>query len=364
MIKLILCLLLIAGSVLSGQAQELSISCISELQTNLQTHAGNWCNLLRSDFILPVSECGQFEWASLHFFKTRKERIADDLLTFSNIEEENTPCAVAVLGYTQRMKNGSLFLGIRNLNEDYFTAPAMSVFTNSSCGIFPTLSLNYPLANYPVASVCLDYTLTIRQLEWRSSLYNGTGYSGWNRDTHPFRVNFGRDGLLALTTLNYTTDDGNYTWGNSVYRSGSRCDVVRTQKSEKIFNPSTQKNTAAWWGYIEQKIRHKPGSELTALIHYSGSNAHFCKAYWGTGLVWKQALNKQQKQVTTAAYVSTARLYHSREITSEFTACFDVHPNLTIQPALHLIKNADRFYTVAMIRFGYKITIPTNRYFK
>ena len=95
------------------------------------------------------------------FDKTRPERIINDLQTFSNIEEDNLPCAIAVLGYTRLVGNVTLFAGIRNLNEDYFTTPCMSLFTNSSCGIFPTLSANYPIANYPLAALCLDYKMTL-----------------------------------------------------------------------------------------------------------------------------------------------------------------------------------------------------------
>ena len=74
------------------------------------------------------------------------------------------------------MKNSSLFIGIRNVNEDYFTSPCTALFTNSSCGIFPTISANYPIANYPVASVGIDYKLNLNKWFLETSIYNGTGY--------------------------------------------------------------------------------------------------------------------------------------------------------------------------------------------
>ncbi len=132
---------------------------------------------------------GNLEFASIHVYKTRPERIINDLQTFSNIEEDNLPCAIAVLGYTRLVGNVTLFAGIRNLNEDYFTTPCMSLFTNSSCGIFPTLSANYPIANYPLAALCLDYKMTLGRFGIESSLYNGKGYNGWSKGKHPFTFN-------------------------------------------------------------------------------------------------------------------------------------------------------------------------------
>ena len=98
----------------------------------------------------------------------------DDMQGFSNIEEKNLPFAPAVLGLEYRTSRSSLFLGVRNVNEDYFTSPCSSFFTNSFCGIYPTLSANYPLANYPLAAVGLDYRLTSDPWEMELSVYNGT----------------------------------------------------------------------------------------------------------------------------------------------------------------------------------------------
>lgn len=97
------------------------------------------------------------EMASISIAETHERPLIDDWQGFSNIEEENTPLALAVLGIRWQLKKSFLFVGVRNLNEDYFTSPYTSLFTNSSCGIFPTLSVNYPIANYPLASIGIDY---------------------------------------------------------------------------------------------------------------------------------------------------------------------------------------------------------------
>ena len=98
-----------------------------------------------------------------------------DLQTFSNIEEENLPFALSMLGIGRETEKYSVFFGIRNVNEDYFTSPCTSLFTNSSCGIFPTLSAETPLANYPVASVGFDGKIRWNRWQFQLSVYNGTG---------------------------------------------------------------------------------------------------------------------------------------------------------------------------------------------
>ena len=173
MTKLIKYLLVIATvSSCRCFAQKLLINYTTELQSDFKKGA-NWVNLLRLDFSAPLGPSATLEAATLSTAKTRAESLANDLQTFSNIEEDNHPLAAAILGIRQPMGNSSLFIGIRNLNEDYFTSPATSLFTNSSCGIFPTLSADYPIANYPVSSMGIHYELQHAQWSLQASLYNG-----------------------------------------------------------------------------------------------------------------------------------------------------------------------------------------------
>lgn len=98
---------------------------------------------------------------------------------FSNIDEDNTTLAPAVAGLTFTSGGSMLFAGIRNMNEDYFTSHFMSLFTNSSCGIFPTISANYRIANYPLASMGIHLERKIRELTIMASVYNGVGYKSF-----------------------------------------------------------------------------------------------------------------------------------------------------------------------------------------
>lgn len=73
--------------------------------------------------------------------------IVDDMLTFSNIDENTNWLLCALLGYEHTFGRVKVFGGIRAVSLDYFSSPYSSVFTNSSAGLFPTISLNYAVAD-------------------------------------------------------------------------------------------------------------------------------------------------------------------------------------------------------------------------
>ena len=106
-----------------GLAQELQVSYTTELQSDFK-QGSNWVNLLRLNFTHSLSKHTILQAATISTARTRAESLADDFQTFSNIEEENHPLAFATLGIQQQFGHSSLFFGIRNLNEDYFTSPA------------------------------------------------------------------------------------------------------------------------------------------------------------------------------------------------------------------------------------------------
>ena len=59
-----------------------------------------------------------------------------------------------VAGFTWHINDRhSLFAGIRRIDEDYFCSDAHALFTNSSCGGYPTITFNYPVAIYPVSAM-------------------------------------------------------------------------------------------------------------------------------------------------------------------------------------------------------------------
>ena len=131
----------------SSQAQKFSGVYTAEWQWDMNKNT-NFVNLLRLELNVPLWNGGTFEAATLHVAKTN-DGIIDDWQGFSNIEADNMFGGIAVLGYMHEWKAGHVFVGVRNVNEDFFTSDITALFTNSSCGIVPTIGSSYPIANYP-----------------------------------------------------------------------------------------------------------------------------------------------------------------------------------------------------------------------
>ncbi|MBQ0058219.1 MAG: hypothetical protein KBT20_11235 [Bacteroidales bacterium] len=114
--------LLVMATLMTGglhlNAQTVGVEYTTELQTNFSE--SNFVNLLRLNAELPIGKSLSLEAATTSVAKTRDERLVDDLQTFSNIEEDNLPLAIAVCGANWQINDKhSLFMGIRNMNEDY-----------------------------------------------------------------------------------------------------------------------------------------------------------------------------------------------------------------------------------------------------
>lgn len=210
----IFCLITTSNQPLAAQVFDMTLT--TELQTDFQG-GYNWVNLFRTDFQWAIARQIHLNAGTISTVKTLEKRLANDLQTFSNIEEENIPLAIAVLGLDWQVGNSTLFMGIRNLNEDYFTSACTSLFTNSSCGIFPTLSANYPIANYPVASVGIDYKLLLENWLFETSLYNGTGYRDFTGKENVFRFCPKTDGILSVTSINYRKYGNEYYLGIALH---------------------------------------------------------------------------------------------------------------------------------------------------
>ena len=352
---LIITLGLLAGGIIPAMAQTFGLAYTTEGQYGVKSKQANWVNLLRLDMEYPLYKNGGISLATVHIYKLKDNCVADDKLTFSNIEEDSTPIALAIAGYTQILGHSTLFAGIRNMNEDYFNTNVTSFFTNSSCGIFPTISLNYPIANYPVASMAIHYQLNYKQWEVKASLYNGVGYNKWRRYDNPFIVNIKRDGLFSITELKYKTRYGIYCGGGSLHNRLFPYDekVVEQANSpiekkengdQKEVATSKKKISAAWWVYAEQQLWHNTRSNIQAIGQYSRntSRENMCKAYGGIGAIWsyadKKGNNHRLGAITSIALFNNMPFKNEHVTEVSYSYEFAV---FKIQPTMHFINNSN-----------------------
>lgn len=106
-----------AGSCHNLMAGNFGAEYTTEWQTDFRQGV-NWVNLLHLSYSSPTFLGMQLNAASVSIAQTREEAFMHDLQTFSNIEEENLPFALSMLGIGRETEKYSVFFGIRNVNED------------------------------------------------------------------------------------------------------------------------------------------------------------------------------------------------------------------------------------------------------
>jgi len=299
----------------------------------------NWVNLLSLSAGLASEKINQ-QWTNGNFhielisvFKTRKERIADDLMTFSNIEEDNLPINPFVFGYTHRWDKIELFGGVRNVNNDYFITPYTSLFTNSSAGIFPTLSLNYPLANYPLSAMCLhlEYMPT-EKIHVKSSLYNGIAHDPRKNVFHSFTVNPQDDGIFSISEFNYAQNK----YGIGRYALGL------TMRSTGVY---------AAWTEIEQTLYRYEDKEIGCIFHIGIASPQYCRYYYAIGGHFANLVAKDRLGV----YLNTTEVSGVKERTVEITWRFQIIDSIAIQPTYHYLLTGNKTTNIGLLRLLFSV---------
>lgn len=370
--KLIYTFILFTGMFMPVKSQTLSVQYLTEGVYGIDANRANWNNLLRTDANLPLLWGGSLQAAFIYIYKLKDYRVADDWLTFSNIEEDSNLSALAIAGYNQPIGNYSnLFVGVRNMNEDYFATPVTAYFTNSSCGIYPTLSLNFPIANYPVSSFALHYTFANEKWGMQATLYNGVGYNGWTKRNNPFIIRPRKDGVFGLLEFNLNREYGTYCSGVAIHNRLYRDDDILEQEE------STQQNTdietsltsqevcskevsTVWWIYGEQQLWRNNTSRLYAIAQYSHSfnKNTFCRDYGGAGLLWenqrKEALTHRLGVMAMAAKLNCE--INKQELAFEVSYQLE-YKNYLFNPALHFVRNCATIQPVVMLRLGFTFEI-------
>ncbi len=297
------------------QAQRLGVEYVSEWQTNLKKC--NWVNMLYLHGELPLNNAVSVELASISVAKTRKERLIEDLQVFSNVEEDNLPFALAVGGVNWTInERHALFCGIRNMNEDYFVSETTSFFTNSSCGVYPTISANYPIANYPLASVGVHYRYERERVGVQASLYNGCGYNRFVGRNNVFRFCPKSDGLFGLAEVAYRGKKNSSFLGMC-----GRYGFVDDMEGRGLHTTI--------WTYSEWNVT----DHWTILAGYSHAFGHIreCSDFVGVGgkYSWERC--------ECGLFTDYARFSVAGEWATELTGKFQVNSLLYVQAAIHVI---------------------------
>lgn len=361
--------LIILGCIATSmlQAQELSGQYTTEWQWDMNKNT-NWVNLLRLDLSVPIgSDRNTIEAATLHLAKTG-ESVIGDWQGFSNINADNMLASIAVLGFMHQWNSGHLFIGVRNVNEDFFTSPITALFTNSSCGIFPTVAASYPIANYPFSGLTLYFDITKKGWTFRNSLYNGSGYNGWTAHDNPFLIKPKTDGIFNISQIEYAHRSGEYYAGIAVHTrqqpfvtedetastmtqtngtsvNGTTTDENTPNKTSTDEN-SLARTTFAWWLYGEQKLWTSGEKNILCMVQYSenSSRKNACYRYAEVGGAYLDAKNE------CGVSGQYAQFLQGDEYSLELTWKRQLTKAIAVQPSFQFIHNDDGNFTALSAR--------------
>lgn len=332
-------LAILLGTSISATAQDsdstsmrptFTVSYNGEIQTDFKK--SRQLNLLELGAELPISRNVSLNVATVSFATTHEEPLIEDLQGFSNIDSENVVLALSVAGVTWRINDHhTLFGGIRRIDEDYFCSDAIALFTNSSCGGFPTITANYDVAAYPNASLGVHYAYENDNLTVQASLYNGTGHNRFTGRDNIFRICPTSDGVMALGQVEYRHKDSHYYLGASMHH-------------DDLGGTADRKVRPTAWTYAEQSLY----DNLTLIAAYSHafSSDNACKNFCGVGANY--TLGKAQLGI----FSDYTRVDGVNEWATELTANINLTEYLSVQPALHIVDTDNHTKCVGLLRLG------------
>ena len=325
-----------------AHAQSFNGQYISEWQWDMNKNT-NLINQLRLELSVPIGKGkDSFEAATLHVAKTN-DGIIDDWQGFSNIDADNNFAMLAVLGYMHEWNSGHLFVGVRNVNEDFFTSDVTALFQNSSEGIFPTVASSYPIANYPYSGLTLYFDVTKGKWTFRNSLYNGAGYNGWKAHDNPFLVRPKKDGIFNMSQLEYNDKGGKYFAGAAVH---TRQYPINEDGEMVSADESKGKTTCAWWVYGEQSVWKAGDKNISCMVQYSENTSHQNACYRYAELDGAY-LDEKNECGLSGQY---ARFRQGSEYSLEVTWKRQLTESISLQPSFQYIKNDNGDFTALSAR--------------
>ncbi len=302
----------------------------------------NFVNLLRLNGEVRMGRKLRLQVSTLSLAKTSEEPLLDDLQVFSNIEADNIPLTLAVAGVEWSIdERNTLFVGIHNMNEDCFTSELTSFFTNSSCGIYPTLGCNYPIANYPMASMGIHYKLETERVGALAAVYNGWGSTSFTGRSNMFRFCPQSDGVFCLA-------QGEYKWrGSSYFLGGSLHYDPKGLLAEEFQSTNATKLHATLWAYGEQRVTDR----LSLIAGYSHAFNRDVPCLDFAGVGGKYSWGKTE----LGLFTDYANFDDIDEWATELTCKVTLNTHVYLQPTLHVIRTGTEWSTVGMMRLGVEL---------
>jgi carbohydrate-selective porin OprB len=325
----------------------LSLKLTNEGHWNMSNGKGNYLNQLEAGLEVGLWKNGTLQADLLSAYNQRIANndgisVAEDHQVFSNILlDEQLPLSLFQFGIEQKVTdNFSLYVGVRNMNIDYFCTPYTAFFTNSSNGIYPTIADNFSVGNYPAASMCLHIDWEIaKNVMLKNSFYNGRASTKWD-EVFRFRPN--ADGIINVTEISYDGSDEEGKLLGKYHAGFLYSNTPSGGETEKRANCSI-------FGLIEQPLL-KGSKEIGLLLQggYSPKKKNDTYGYFGAGIVADNLLREGDGAGLNVNRVLCNGGEHETDV--ELTYNIPIVNHLNLQPALHFIRTSGESNTVGMLR--------------
>lgn len=136
-----------------------------------------------------------------------------DLQGVCGIEAGNHPLLIWELSHHQQFGKFGIRGGLQNINSDFMNQPFTNNFSCGAYSVFPTLALNYSLANYPVTGLGVSFSYKINK-NWNvlTSAFNRavSDITKKNRFNEQWNLNPQRDGILSISEIKYVSDSAQF----------------------------------------------------------------------------------------------------------------------------------------------------------
>jgi hypothetical protein len=201
----------------------------------------------------------------------------------------------------------------------------VALFTNSSCGIFPTLSFNFPIATFPEAAWGIHYKYDTEPLCLQASLYNGAGNHRFSGRNNVFRFCPQSDGIFAIGQAEYRYRDCHYYLGASLH-------------TEPDVRPSV-------WSYAEQALA--PNLTLLAAYGHTFGRDNVCNNFYGLGA--KYGI----KNTEFGLFTDYTNIDDIHEWATELICSHQFTNYLTVKPVLHILHTDGDTKCIGMLRVDF-----------
>ena len=325
-------------------AQDFHADMTTEVETNFKDKA-NWLNLLKLSFSVALcKEHLYLDLATFSLWETRKSGVSNDYQTFSNIFTGNMLLTPATIGLRWENGKSSLFLGVQKSDDSYIAYPGAGLFTNSSAGTYPTMSMNSSIPVYPSAALGIHYVYSSCGWTAQASVLNGKAGSHFTGSDNVFRFCPKSDGIFSIATVDYSAHGSFYMLGSSFYSGHVHPDLPVDSETP---DDGSRLNRLAFHGYAEQQV--SPSTKLVFQASASPSHGADCTAYFAVGAT------KTVKKTELGVISNYAHFSFGKEWATEATAKITLFDNMYIQPTLDFIRSDGDTNVIGLFRAGYSL---------